>query len=116
MIQKEITPSYLFGTQENSFLIGSSSAENQKPRDEGNKKKENEINFGNLILPIILCTSVLALEEAIAFKEGNGTIHSFLDSGTLFKCEGGLYSASQLCLMCISSYFLILNYVFIIFS
>jgi hypothetical protein len=29
-------------------------------------------------------------------EEGNKTIHFFKDSETLFKCEGGFYSASQL--------------------
>jgi hypothetical protein len=38
---------------------------------------------------------ILALQEALTFEEeDNKTIHYFSDSETLFKCEGGFYSAN----------------------
>jgi hypothetical protein len=42
-------------------------------------------------------SSILALQEALTFEEEvNKTIHYFSDSETLFKCEGGFYSAGQI--------------------
>jgi hypothetical protein len=38
----------------------------------------------------------LALQEACSFTDGNDTLHSFLDSSIVYKCEGGFYSASQI--------------------
>jgi hypothetical protein len=50
-----------------------------------------------LVLPLILMSSMLALQEALTFEEEkNKTIHYFSDSETLFKCEGGFYSAGQI--------------------
>jgi hypothetical protein len=37
----------------------------------------------------------MVLQEAYSFVYGNNTVHSFLDSGIIYKCEGGFYSPSQ---------------------
>jgi hypothetical protein len=38
----------------------------------------------------------MALQKTYSFTDGNSTIHSFLDSSIVYKCEGGFYSASQI--------------------
>jgi hypothetical protein len=53
------------------------------------------MSLRNLVLPLILISSIFALEEALTFEEeGNKTIHYFSDTKSLFKCEGGFYSFS----------------------
>jgi hypothetical protein len=37
----------------------------------------------------------MPLQEAYSFVDGNNTVHSFLDSGTVYKCEGGFHSSVQ---------------------
>jgi hypothetical protein len=42
----------------------------------------------------MLMGSVLVLQEVLAFEEKrNKTIHFFMDTESLFKCEGDFYSA-----------------------
>jgi hypothetical protein len=36
------------------------------------------------------------LQEAYSFADGNNTVHSFLDSSIIYKCEGGFYNAQIL--------------------
>jgi hypothetical protein len=36
---------------------------------------------------------ILALQEATTFKDGNITVHSFLDTALLYKCKGDFYNA-----------------------
>jgi hypothetical protein len=38
----------------------------------------------------------MALQETYSFVDGNNSIYSFLDSGAVYKCEGGFYSAAQI--------------------
>jgi hypothetical protein len=52
------------------------------------------MSLKTIILPLILMSSILTLQEVLTFEEeGNKTIHYFSDSEMLFKCEGGFYSA-----------------------
>jgi hypothetical protein len=37
----------------------------------------------------------MALQETYSFTDGNNTVHSFLDSSVVYKCEGGVHSTSQ---------------------
>jgi hypothetical protein len=36
------------------------------------------------------------LQEAYLFVNGNNTVHSFLDSATVYKCEGRFYNTTQI--------------------
>jgi hypothetical protein len=55
------------------------------------------MSLKNLVLPLILISLILALQEALMFEEeGNKTIHYFSDTESFFKCEGGFYSADQI--------------------
>jgi hypothetical protein len=36
---------------------------------------------------IILIGTIMTLQEAYSFIDGNDTIHSFLESGIIYKCE-----------------------------
>jgi hypothetical protein len=38
----------------------------------------------------------MALQKAYSFINGNNTVHSFLDSSIVYKCEGGFYNTSQI--------------------
>jgi hypothetical protein len=35
---------------------------------------------------------VFALQEATMFRDGNITVHSFLDTALLYKCKGDFYN------------------------
>jgi hypothetical protein len=37
--------------------------------------------------------SILALQEAIPFKDGNLTVYSFLNTALIYKCKGDFYNA-----------------------
>jgi hypothetical protein len=54
------------------------------------KKKENTIscNVMNLLKLLICYSIVFALQEATIFKDGNITVHSFLDTTLIYKCKG----------------------------
>jgi hypothetical protein len=45
-----------------------------------------------VILSFIFIELSIALQEAYSFTDGNNTIHSFLDSSIVYKCEGRFYS------------------------
>jgi hypothetical protein len=50
--------------------------------------------FRTVLFSMFLMGSVLTLQEALAFEEeGNKMIYFFTDTESLFKCEGGFYSA-----------------------
>jgi hypothetical protein len=53
------------------------------------------LNLKILIIVIFLVLITITLQEALVFSDGNETIHSFLNTGTLFKCEGGLFNLNQ---------------------
>jgi hypothetical protein len=38
----------------------------------------------------------MALQEAYSFIDGNNSVHSFLDSKIVYKCEGRFYIAAQI--------------------
>jgi hypothetical protein len=51
------------------------------------KLSKKLISLKTLVLPLILMTSMLALQEALTFEEeGNKTTHYFSDSEIIFKC------------------------------
>jgi hypothetical protein len=45
---------------------------------------------------LIVLNTVLTLQEATPFKDGNLTIFSFLNSGKIFKHMGNFYSHKQI--------------------
>jgi predicted Abi (CAAX) family protease len=49
-----------------------------------------------IITSFIFMGLAMDLQEAYLFVDGNNTVHSFLDSSIVYKCEGGFYSASQI--------------------
>jgi hypothetical protein len=50
-----------------------------------------------LLFSMILMSSILALQKALAFEEeGNRMVQFFTDMESLFKHEGGFYSAGQI--------------------
>jgi hypothetical protein len=72
---------------------------NSTPNNSNNTENLSRklIPLKTLVLPLILMSSILVLQEALIFEEeGNKTVHYFSDSETLFKCEGGFYSAGQI--------------------
>jgi hypothetical protein len=59
-----------------------------------NKKKNgNIINIINISRLLICCSIVFALQKATKFKDGNITVHSFLDTTLLYKCKGDFYNS-----------------------
>jgi hypothetical protein len=52
----------------------------RRENNNNSKKKKNimKFNFINLLRSIVIFNSILTLQEAISFKDGNFTIHSFL--------------------------------------
>jgi hypothetical protein len=54
------------------------------------------LSLKTLITSFIFMGLVMALQEAYSFTDENNTVHSFLDSSIVYKCEGGFYSASQI--------------------
>jgi hypothetical protein len=38
----------------------------------------------------------MTLQETYAFIDGNDILHSFLDLGTIFKCEKGFYNTAHI--------------------
>jgi hypothetical protein len=86
-------------------LDNSSSSKSKKTSNNStpnNSKSTKNMTKGLMSIKTVLFTlflmgSVLALQEALTFKEEkNKTIHYFSDTETLFKCEGGFYSAGQI--------------------
>jgi hypothetical protein len=73
-----------------------SQKDKQPSNDNNNKKKKGNIVLCNIIsvLRLLICYSmVFALQEATTFKDGNITVHSFLDMALLYKCKGDFYNA-----------------------
>jgi hypothetical protein len=64
--------------------------------NDANNLSKKLLSLKTLVLPLILISSILDLQEALTFEEANKTIHYFSDSESLFKCEGGFYSAGQI--------------------
>jgi hypothetical protein len=65
--------------------------------DDTNNLSKKLLSLKTLVLPLILISSILALQEVLTFEEeGNKTIHYFSDTESLFKCKGGFYSAGQI--------------------
>jgi hypothetical protein len=54
------------------------------------------LSLKTIITSLIFMGLVMALQEACSFTDGNNTVHSFLDSSIVYKCEGGFYSESQI--------------------
>jgi hypothetical protein len=73
------------------------SQKNKQPiNDNNNKKKKGNIitiNIINILRFLICYLMVLALQESTTFKDGNITVHSFLDTALLYKCKGDFYYA-----------------------
>jgi hypothetical protein len=72
---------------------------NSTPSDSKNIEKlaKGLMSIKTVLFSLFLMSLVLALQEALTFEEeGNKTIHYFSDTETLFKCEGGFYSAGQI--------------------
>jgi hypothetical protein len=71
---------------------------NSAPNNSKNTKNMTKglMSIKTILFSLFLMRSVLALQEALIFEEeGNKIIHYFSDTETLFKCEGGFYSAVQ---------------------
>jgi hypothetical protein len=70
-------------------LVNSKTSQKDKQLNNNNKKKGNIISYNIIsLLKLLICYSmVFALQEAITFKDGNITIHSFLDTALLYKCK-----------------------------
>jgi hypothetical protein len=79
--------------------VNSKTSQKDKQYNENNnnnpKKKGNIISYNIIsILRLLICYSmVFALQEATIFKDGNITVHSFLDTASLYKCKGDFYNA-----------------------
>jgi hypothetical protein len=54
------------------------------------------LSLKTIITSFIFMGLVMTLQEAYSFTGGNNTVHSFLGSSIIYKCEGGFYSASQI--------------------
>jgi hypothetical protein len=76
-------------SQELEMTIEKSSTEN-KNKNNNSKKKENIMisNFIILLKSIIIFNSMLALQEAILFKDGNLTVHSFFEYSLFINVKG----------------------------
>jgi hypothetical protein len=59
-----------------------------------NKKDlwKNIFLFKTILLSTIVIGAIIILQEVYVFIDGNETVHFFLDSGIVFKCERGFYS------------------------
>jgi hypothetical protein len=60
-----------------------------------NKKKKGYIapfNITNILKLLIYYSTIFALQEATIFKDGNITVHSFLDTALIYKCKGDFYN------------------------
>jgi hypothetical protein len=55
-------------------------------------KISNILWLKTIITSFIFVELAMALQEAYSFN----SVHSFLDSAIVYKCEGGFYSASQI--------------------
>jgi hypothetical protein len=80
----------------NSSKSKVSQKDKQPSNDNNNKKKKGKIITVNIIniLKLLICYSmVLALQKATTFKNGNITVHSFLNTALLYKCKGDFYNA-----------------------
>jgi hypothetical protein len=80
----------------NSNKSKASQKDKQPSNDNNNKKKKGNIIPYNIIniLRLLICYSmVFALQEATIFKDGNITVHSFLDTALVYKCKGDFYNA-----------------------
>jgi hypothetical protein len=84
-----------------TFATSSNSKASQKDKQPNNDNNNNKKKKGNIIpvniiniLRLLICYSmILALQEATIFKNGNITVHSFLDTALLYKCKGDFYNA-----------------------
>jgi hypothetical protein len=70
---------------------------NNLPSNDNNnkKKKENIVPYNIInIMKVLICYSIVfVLQEATTFKDGNITVHSFLDTALLYKFKGDFYNA-----------------------
>jgi hypothetical protein len=65
-----------------------SSTKNEKKNNNNNKKNNvMKFIFINILQNIIIFNSILALQEAILFKDGNFTVHSFLNTFPITRIE-----------------------------
>jgi hypothetical protein len=72
------------------------SKENNNNNNNKNTSISNMLSLKTLITSIIFMRLAMALQEAYSFTDGNNTVHSFLDSPIVYKCEGGFYSTSKI--------------------
>jgi hypothetical protein len=49
----------------------------------------NMLSLKKIVTSFIFMGLVMVLQEAYSFTDGNNTVHSFLDSSIVYKCEGG---------------------------
>jgi hypothetical protein len=61
-----------------------------------NTSMSNILSLKTIITSFIFMGLAMTLQEAYSFTDGNNTVHFFLDSSIVYKCEGGFYSASQI--------------------
>jgi hypothetical protein len=54
------------------------------------------LSLKTIITSFIFVGLAMALQETYSFTNKNNTVHSFLDSSIVYKCEGGFYNASQI--------------------
>jgi hypothetical protein len=47
------------------------------------------LSLKTIITSFIFMRLAIASQEAYSFTDGNNTVHSFLDSSIVYKCEGG---------------------------
>jgi hypothetical protein len=73
-----------------TFASSSNSKTSQKDKqpsnDNNNNNKKGNIVPINIIRLLICYSMIFALQEATIFKDGNITVHSFLDTALLYKC------------------------------
>jgi hypothetical protein len=81
-------------SQEFPKTIEKSSTKNENKNNNSSKKKKNVIIviFINILKTLIIFNSILTLQEAISFKDGNFTIHSFLNTTLIYKYRGDFYN------------------------
>jgi hypothetical protein len=56
----------------------------------------NILSLKTIFTSFIFMGLAMALQKTYSFTDGNNTVHSFLDSSIVYKCEGGFYSISQI--------------------
>jgi hypothetical protein len=82
---------------DDSFLLKSEKISGNSNSENMESLVKGLISIRTLLFSMFLMDLILALQEALTFEEeGNKTIHYFLNTESLFKCEGGFYSTGQI--------------------